>query len=98
MKSYLKGVSPAIQDAINAGVVASTPDMLKGMAANQLATTANAASARLSTAAPNTAPTQTTQYGNHYELNFYGDLSFPNISDGSDAEEFLLNLEALVKG
>lgn len=98
VKSYLKGVSPAIQDAINAGVTATTPDLLKGMAADQLAATANAASSRLTTTAPNTAPTQTMQYGNHYELNFYGDLSFPNVSDGNDAEEFLLNLEALVKG
>jgi TP901 family phage tail tape measure protein len=30
--------------------------------------------------------------------NFYGDLEFPNISDGGDAEEFLLNLEAMVRG
>lgn len=29
------------------------------------------------------------------ELNFYGDLSFPNITNGDDAEEFLRNLEAL---
>lgn len=29
-------------------------------------------------------------------LNFYGDLSFPNITDADDAEEFIRNLEALV--
>jgi TP901 family phage tail tape measure protein len=34
--------------------------------------------------------------GNSYT--FTGDLSFPNIQNGTDAEEFLLNLEALVKG
>lgn len=28
--------------------------------------------------------------------NFYGDLSFPNVRDGSDVEEFLKNLEALM--
>lgn len=28
--------------------------------------------------------------------NFYGDLEFPNIKDGSDVEEFLKNLEALM--
>jgi TP901 family phage tail tape measure protein len=29
-------------------------------------------------------------------LNFYGDLEFPNVKDGSDAEEFIRNLEALI--
>lgn len=28
--------------------------------------------------------------------NFYGDLSFPNVKDGSDVEEFIKNLEALM--
>jgi hypothetical protein len=28
--------------------------------------------------------------------NFYGDLEFPNVKDGSDVEEFLKNLEALM--
>ena len=28
--------------------------------------------------------------------NFYGDLSFPNIRDGNDVEEFIKNLEALM--
>lgn len=31
-------------------------------------------------------------------INFYGDLEFPNVTDGADAEEFLLNLEAMVRG
>ncbi len=31
-------------------------------------------------------------------INLYGDLSFPNITNSSDAEEFLLNLEAMVRG
>lgn len=29
-------------------------------------------------------------------INFYGDLEFPNVHDGTDVEEFLRNLEALV--
>jgi hypothetical protein len=29
--------------------------------------------------------------------NFYGDLQFPNVRDGSDAEDFLKNLEILSK-
>lgn len=29
-------------------------------------------------------------------INFYGDLEFPNVTDGSDAEEFIRNLEALI--
>lgn len=29
-------------------------------------------------------------------MNFYGDLEFPNVKDGSDAEEFIRNLEALI--
>lgn len=31
-------------------------------------------------------------------INLYGDLQFPNITNSSDAEEFLLNLEAMVRG
>lgn len=31
-------------------------------------------------------------------INFYGDLEFPNVTDGGDAEELLANLEAIVKG
>jgi hypothetical protein len=30
-------------------------------------------------------------------INFYGDLSFPNITDPADADEFLRNLENLAK-
>jgi hypothetical protein len=30
------------------------------------------------------------------EIHFHGDLSFPNVKDGKDAEEFIKNLEALV--
>lgn len=30
------------------------------------------------------------------EYHFYGDLSFPNVKDGSDVEEFIKNLEALM--
>lgn len=30
--------------------------------------------------------------------NFYGDLSFPNVKDGSDAESFISNLETLARG
>ena len=29
---------------------------------------------------------------NNYNINFYGDLSFPGISDGDDAEKFISNL------
>jgi hypothetical protein len=31
------------------------------------------------------------------EYNFYGDLSFPNITDPADAKTFLENLDALAK-
>jgi len=30
--------------------------------------------------------------------NFYGDLSFPNVTNGDDAEDFLTNLEILARG
>jgi TP901 family phage tail tape measure protein len=30
--------------------------------------------------------------------NFYGNLEFPNVSNGDDAEEFLANLESIVRG
>jgi len=31
-----------------------------------------------------------------HTFNNYGDLNFPNIKSGADAEEFLRNLEALM--
>jgi len=30
-------------------------------------------------------------------VNFYGDLSFPNVKDGDDAKSFLDNLDNLTK-
>lgn len=36
--------------------------------------------------------------GDGKTLNFYGDLSFPNITDPDDAEEFIKNLEGLTNG
>jgi hypothetical protein len=36
--------------------------------------------------------------GSVREIHFHGDLSFPNITDGSDAERFLENLVALGRG
>lgn len=34
----------------------------------------------------------------HKEINFYGDLSFPNVEDGDDAEALIRNLEDLAGG
>jgi hypothetical protein len=34
--------------------------------------------------------------GSSHEYHFHGDLSFPNIKSGADAEEFVRNLESLV--
>jgi TP901 family phage tail tape measure protein len=45
--------------------------------------------------------TRTSSLGVHAEystFNFYGNLEFPNVSDGDDAEEFLANLEAIIRG
>ena len=33
--------------------------------------------------------------GGDRTLNFYGDLSFPSITSGDDAEDLIRNLEAL---
>jgi hypothetical protein len=33
--------------------------------------------------------------GDGATYNFYGDLSFPNVHDGSDAEDFLKNLQSI---
>lgn len=43
-------------------------------------------------------PSETRAYegGGSRTFNFYGDLSFPNITDADDAEEFISNLEAMV--
>jgi len=40
---------------------------------------------------------ESVAYGNgdRREFHFYGDLSFPNITSGEDAEEFIKNLESL---
>jgi phage-related protein len=42
-------------------------------------------------------PTGTSNLGEGRMLNFYGDLSFPNITSGDDAETLITNLENLVK-
>lgn len=36
--------------------------------------------------------------GGSTTINLYGNLEFPNISNGNDAEELILNLEAIVRG
>lgn len=41
-------------------------------------------------------PLRSGDDGGKKEYHFYGDLSFPNIKSGDDAEEFLRNLENLV--
>jgi TP901 family phage tail tape measure protein len=51
--------------------------------------------ARLNASSKSEAGTTRGGEGSGTHLNFYGDLSFPNISDGSDAEELIKNLERL---
>jgi hypothetical protein len=48
--------------------------------------------------AANNGSTSGNQYGTTNNYTFTGDLSFPNVTDGGDAEEFLANLEAIVRG
>jgi TP901 family phage tail tape measure protein len=43
-------------------------------------------------------PYEAAASGDGRTLNFYGDLSFPNITDPDDAEKFIKNLEGLTNG
>lgn len=98
VEAYLKTVGPSIADAISSGVPASIPAALKSDPMNGLAAALTTASGNVATMAGNGGTTTTTQYGNQYNITFTGDLSFPNVTDGADAEEFLSNLEAMIGG
>lgn len=42
--------------------------------------------------------TASQENGGPREIHFHGDMSFPNVRDGGDAEEFIKNLEVLAGG
>lgn len=43
-------------------------------------------------------PQATARSTTYNEIHFHGDLSFPNVRDGRDADDFIKNLESLVRG
>ena len=99
LKRYLQTVAPNIQDAIASTVATALPIGIKRADAAQSGTLLAAPQTRLATAGVGANQTGTTsEYGTRYEINFYGDLEFPNVTDGGSAEEFLLNLEAMIRG
>lgn len=98
IQSQLKGVGSGIADAIVSGAGSGVPMALKSGSSALLGATMAGADARIGAATETAGLQATTSYGTRNEYHFHGDLSFPNIKDSGDAEEFLLNLEAIVGG
>jgi TP901 family phage tail tape measure protein len=98
VQSWLKAVGPGIADAIVSGASAGVPMSLKSGSGATVASLANRADRRIDGAMGATESKSGTSYGTRYEVHFHGDIAFPGIKDSGDAEEFLLNLEAIVGG
>ena len=99
LESWLKTVAPGIRDAIVSGVSTATPVGLKSAAMARVGGSLMAADARIGATQGEGGTVQTgNEYGTRNEYHFHGDLSFPNIENAGDAEEFLRNLEAIVRG
>lgn len=98
IKSWLGGVGPGIADAITSGMPNGVPMGLKSMPMGHVGMAMAGASARIGAATGGATLQSGTSYGTRNENHFHGELVFPNIKDGGDAEEFLLNLEAIVGG
>lgn len=96
--SFMGKVAPAVADAVVAGATTVTPIGLKSPAMTRLGTALGAADARITAATAPVGGETGTSYGTRYEVHFHGDIAFPGIKDAGDAEEFLLNLEAIVGG
>lgn len=98
VEAYAKNIAPSIVDAISSGIPASIPTGLQGTGTTGLGGTLATAAGNIATMAANNGSTSGNQYGTTNNYTFTGDLSFPNVTDGGDAEEFLANLEAIVRG
>lgn len=68
---------------------------VRNAAPGQYAAIAAGADRRASMASTGAASVQATTVNNSTEYHFHGDLSFPNIKSGEDAEAFLTNLSDL---
>ena len=84
-----------IADAISTLQPIHLGDMAKGVSPATLAGIAGRADARVATADTMPVTVQSVQVNNKAEYHFHGDLSFPNIKSGDDAETFLTNLSDL---
>lgn len=98
IKTWLGGVGPGIADAITNGMPNGVPMGLKSMPMGHVGMAMAGASARIGAATSGATLQSGASYGARTENHFHGELVFPNIKDGGDAEEFLLNLEAIVGG
>jgi hypothetical protein len=82
------GMDNALLGGLTGGALKSLPAATLGGMIGQ-------ASRRGTATATDLRPTTVNE---HNEYHFHGNLEFPNITDGSDAEEFLKNLESLAGG
>lgn len=98
VEAYAKNIAPSIVDAISSGIPSTIPTGLQTGATAGLGTTLATAAGNIATMSGNNGSTSGNQYGTTNNYTFTGDLSFPNVTDGGDAEEFLANLEAIVRG
>lgn len=82
----------------SASVGVVLPKLLKSASVVQLGTEAGRASVRLAGANARASTTVQGSSVGSTEIHFHGDLSFPNIKSGQDAERFISNLEVLARG
>lgn len=90
----VQGVAPSISDALKP-LDAVTGDALKMVIPRSVVADVTRAGARVAAATASSATTTTAQTGKT-ELHFHGDLSFPNVKNGQDAEDFISHLTGLV--
>ena len=79
------GTDAALLAGLTGGSLKSVPALASGGVIGQARTRATPAPTSLRSAT----------YNEHNEYHFHGNLEFPNITSGDDAEEFLSNLESL---
>lgn len=96
VQDFAQSIGPAITDAVHNSLSSTPAYMLKSPTMGTMSGAVWHAEAMAMAGATEQA---TVIYGDenkttHYH--FYGDLEFPNVKSGDDAEEFLKNLEALI--
>lgn len=84
-----------VNDALSVGGGTFTANAIQGRASGYVGGMAGAIANKLAVAGAFGSSQVSSSGGGSTELHFHGDLSFPNITSGTDAEEFIRNLQNL---